>query len=245
MIERDNVTFDLTIFLAKAGPERRIVRFKLRGVLSTQGSPADLAFCHRKGSAKLAFVSKTGKEATISLRSAREFVGEGLIAGAAGLRVARATAITTCVALEIERDEIIRVMCDEHTFSDLFIKFLLTRNMRAQADLVDQLIESSEKCLARILLLMPKFGQQGRSKMPILHITLETLAEMIGSTLFRVNVFINRKLGLIQYNGRIRVHRALLNVFLHDRSFAKNAISALQLIATEGQTRFVGRRWLA
>jgi CRP-like cAMP-binding protein len=157
-------------------------------------------------------------EATIALISAEDFVGEESIAGAVGLRLATATAITACTALKIERAEIIRALHEEHAFSDLFLKFLLSRSMRIQADLVDQLFNSSEKRLARILLLLAEFGQPGEPESLIPQITQESLAEMIGTTRSRVSFFMNRfrQLGFIEYNGRIRVHKSLLNVILHD-----------------------------
>jgi CRP/FNR family cyclic AMP-dependent transcriptional regulator len=134
------------------------------------------------------------------------------------VRLASATAITACAAMKIEREEMVRVMHEEHSFSDLFVKFLLARGMRTQADLVDQLFNSSEKRLARILLLLAEFGKPGEPEPLIPEITQETLAEMIGTTRSRVSFFMNRfrKLGFIQYNGRIRVHKSLLNVVLHD-----------------------------
>jgi CRP-like cAMP-binding protein len=163
-------------------------------------------------------VSSEGKEATIALLTAGEFVGEESLAGTPGLRMATATAITECSALKIERTEMIRAMHDEHTFSDLFLKFLLERSMRTQADLVDQLFNSSEKRLARILLLMAEFGKPGEPESMIPKISQETLAEMIGTTRSRVSFFMNRfrKMGFIDYNGGIHVHKSLLNVILHD-----------------------------
>ena len=135
-----------------------------------------------------------------------------------GLRLATATAVTACTALKIDREEMVRVMHEEHSFSDLFVKFLLARSMRTQADLIDQLFNSSEKRLARILLLLAEFGKPGEPESLIPQITQETLAEMIGTTRSRVSFFMNRfrKLGFIEYNGRIRVYKTLLNVILHD-----------------------------
>ena len=146
-------------------------------------------------------------------------MGEEALAAVAGLRLSTATAITACTALKIGRDEMIRVMHEEHDFSDLFLKFLLERSMRIQADLVDQLFNSSEKRLARILLLMAEFGKPGEQEQFIPKISQETLAEMIGTTRSRVSFFMNRfrKLGFIEYDGRIRVHKSLLNVILHDQ----------------------------
>jgi CRP/FNR family transcriptional regulator, cyclic AMP receptor protein len=150
--------------------------------------------------------------------SAGDFVGEESLAYVGGLHMATATAMTACTVMKVERSEMIRVMHEEHAFSDLFLKFLLTRSMRTQADLVDQLFNNSEKRLARILLLMAEFGKPGDPEALIPAITQETLAEMIGTTRSRVSFFMNRfrKLGFIEYNGRIRVHKALLNVVLHD-----------------------------
>ena len=184
----------------------------------SQGNPADCIFYLQKGRAKLTVVSKNGKEATITLLGSGDFVGEESIAAVVGLRMATATAITACTALKIERQEMIRVMHEEHSFSDLFLSFLLARSMRTQADLVDQLFNSSEKRLARILLLMAEFGKPGEPETLIPKITQETLAEMIGTTRSRVSFFMNRfrKLGFIEYNGRIQVHKSLLNVILHD-----------------------------
>ncbi len=210
--------FDPEAFLASAGLGRRIVQLKARDAFFSQGAEADSIFYLQKGQAKLTVVSAAGKEATITLLSAGDFVGEESIAGAMGLRLATATAISSCTALKIERSEMIRVMHEEHAFSDLFLKFLLARSMRTQADLVDQLFNSSEKRLARILLLMAEFGKPGEPESVIPQITQETLAEMIGTTRSRVSFFMNRfrKLGFIEYNGCIKVHKSLLNVILHD-----------------------------
>jgi CRP/FNR family transcriptional regulator, cyclic AMP receptor protein len=227
MAEQEDNTFDPTAFLAHAGLGRRIVQLKARDAFFSQGSPADAIFYLQKGRAKLSVVSTAGKEATITLLSAGDFVGEESIAGAVGLRLTTATAITACTALKIERSEMIRVMHEEHSFSDLFLAFLLARSMRTQADLVDQLFNSSEKRLARILLLMAEFGKPGEPEMLIPPITQETLADMIGTTRSRVSFFMNRfrKLGFVEYNGRIRVHKSLLNVVLHDHVTEQNAIS--------------------
>ena len=219
MIELNNTTFDAATFLANAGLGRRIVQFKPKQVFFSQGNTADSIFYLQKGRAKLTVVSKNGKEATITLLSIGDFVGEESLAGVVGPRLTTATAITACTALKIEREEMIRVMHEEHAFSDLFVKFLLARSMRTQADLIDQLFNSSEKRLARVLLLMAEFGKPGEPETLIPTITQETLAEMIGTTRSRVSFFMNRfrKLGFIEYNGRIRVHKSLLNVILHDQ----------------------------
>ena len=218
MTELRNVAFDAAAFLAKAGLGRKIIQLKPKQVFFSQGNPADSIFYLQKGRAKVTVVSKNGKEATITLLSTGDFVGEESLASVVGLRMTTATAITACTALKIEREEMVRVMHEEHSFSDLFLKFLLARSMRTQADLVDQLFNSSEKRLARILLLLAEFGKPGEPESLIPQITQETLAEMIGTTRSRVSFFMNRfrTLGFIEYNGRIRVHKSLLNVILHD-----------------------------
>jgi CRP-like cAMP-binding protein len=178
-----------------------------------------LFFYLQEGRAKLTVVSQNGKEATIMFLSAGDFVGEGSLAAAAGLRMATATAVNSCTALKITREEMIRVMHDEPAFADIFLKFLLARSLRTQADLVDQLFNSSEKRLARTLLLRAEFGQTGEPETFIPHVTQETLAEMFGTTRSRISFFMNRfrRLGFISYNGRIQVHKSLLNVFLLDQ----------------------------
>ena len=218
MKELIQTRFDPAVFLAQAGLGRRVVQIKPKQAFFSQGDPADCVFYLQSGRAKLTVISKEGKEATIALLSAGDFVGEESMAGTPGLRMATATAIAPCTALKIERAEMIRVMHEEHTFSDLFLKFLLERCMRAQADLVDQLFNSSEKRLARILLLMAEFGKPGEPETLIPKVSQETLAEMIGTTRSRVSFFMNRfrKLGFIDYNGGIKVHKSLLNVVLHD-----------------------------
>ena len=223
--ETKDLTFDPAVFLAHTGLGRRIVELKDKETFFTQGDPADSIFYLRHGRARLTVVSEGGKEATITILSVGDFVGEGALAAVPGLRLSTATAINNCTAHKITRDEMIRVMHEEHEFSDLFLKFLLERSMRTQADLVDQLFNSSEKRLARILLLMAEFGKPGEPETFIPPITQETLAEMIGTTRSRVSFFMNRfrKLGFISYNGRIQVHKSLLNVVLLDQLPGQNA----------------------
>ncbi len=225
MLEFDKPTFDVDAFLTHAGLGRRIVQLAPKQCFFSQGDLADSVFYLHKGRAKLTVISQTGKEATIAILCEREFVGEGALVAVHGLRLSTATAITACTALKIRRDEMIRVMHEEHDFSDLFLRFLLERSMRTQADLVDQLFNSSEKRLARILLLMAEFGQPGEQLSVIPKISQETLAEMIGTTRSRVSFFMNRfrKLGFIDYSDRIRVHKSLLNVILHDHLPANDA----------------------
>jgi CRP-like cAMP-binding protein len=221
----ENHTFDIESFLTKAGLGRRNIQLAPKQSFFSQGDPADSVFYLQKGRAKVTVVSAIGKEATITLVSEREFVGEGALAAIPGLRLSTATAITACSALKISREGMIRAMHEEHSFSDLFMKFLLTRSMRIQADLVDQLFNSSEKRLARILLLMAEFGLTGAPQAMIPKISQETLAEMIGTTRSRVSFFMNRfrDLGFIEYKDRISVHKSLLNVILHDQLPEDNA----------------------
>ncbi len=223
-----NESFDPAAFLASAGIGRRIVNLHAKEVFFSQGSACDSIFYLQKGRARLTVVSSAGKEATISLIGAGDFLGEECVTGVAGPRLSTATAITACTALKMKRVEMLRVLHEEHAFSDLFIAFLLARSMRTQADLVDQLFNTSERRLARILLLMAEFGQPGKEETLIPAITQETLANMIGTTRARVSFFMNRfrKMGFIQYNGRIQVHKSLLNVILHDHSSDVNAQSA-------------------
>ena len=225
MVELGKPPFDAAAFLASAGLGRRIVQIEPKQNFFAQGGPCDAVFYIQKGRAKITVISQAGKEATITLLGEGDFVGEEALAAAQGVRLSTATAITACTALKIKRDEMIRVMHEEHAFSDVFLKFLLERSMRIQADLVDQLFNSSEKRLARILLLMAEFGKPGEPEQYIPEISQETLAEMIGTTRSRVSFFMNRfrKLGFIEYNGRIRVHKSLLNVILHDHLPDDNA----------------------
>jgi len=218
MTEFKKATFDVAAFLANAGLGRRIVQLKPNQVFFSQGNPADSVFYLQKGRAKLTVVSKSGKEVTIALLTAGDFVGEESIAGVVGLRLASATAISACTALKIQRGEMIRVLHEEHAFSDLFLNYLLARSIRVQADLVDQLFNSSEKRLARILLLLANFGKEGKPEAAIPDISQETLAGLVGTTRSRVSFFMNRfrKLGFIDYNGGIEVHSSLLNIVLHD-----------------------------
>jgi CRP/FNR family transcriptional regulator, cyclic AMP receptor protein len=226
MSDKSGLTFDPAAFLAHAGLGRRIIEVKPKETFFTQGDQADSVFYLQSGRAKLTVVSQSGKEATITLLTAGDFVGEESLAAVLGMRLATATAVSTCSALKIGREEMIRVIHEEHAFSDLFLSFLLGRSMRVQADLVDQLFNSSEKRLARILLLMAEFGKPGERETLIPKISQEALAEMIGTTRSRVSFFMNRfrKLGFVDYNGRIRVHKSLLNVILHDQLPEDNAV---------------------
>jgi CRP/FNR family cyclic AMP-dependent transcriptional regulator len=210
--------FDPEVFLDEAGVGRTLIDLKKNRILFSQGDAADAVFYIKKGSVKLSVVSQRGREATVALLDAGNFVGESCIAAAEKVRMVTATGLTRCTLMRIERDEMIRVLREEHAFADVFVAFLLARNVRIQADLVDQLFNSSEKRLARILLLLAHFGKEGRPENVIPKISQEVLAEMIGTTRSRVNFFMNRfrKLGFIEYNGTLTVHSSLLNVILHD-----------------------------
>ena len=243
MVELEKPRFDAAAFLASAGLGRRIIQLAPKESFFSQGDPADSVFYLQKGRAKITVVSAAGKEATIALFSAGDFLGEEALAAVAGLRLATATAITACAALKIRRDEMIRVMREEHEFSDLFLKFLLERSMRIQADLVDQLFNSSERRLARILLLMAEFGKPGELEQYIPKISQESLAGMIGTTRSRVSFFMNRfrKLGFIEYNGRITVHRSLLNAVLLDQMCDRNPEKLIDSASPRSASRPAGR----
>ena len=246
MITLEEQSFDAAAFLMSAGLGRRIVQLAPKETFYSQGDPADSVFYLQKGRAKVTVVSQAGKEATIAIFSAGDFVGEGALAAVPGRRLSTATAMSACTALKISREEMIRVMHEERDFSDLFLKFLLDRSMRIQADLVDQLFNSSEKRLARILLLMAEFGRPGEPEPLIPKISQETLAEMIGTTRSRVSFFMNRfrKLGFIHYDGRIQVHKSLLNVVLLDQLPERNAQgpAMLPLPRAKGGAASVPRR---
>jgi CRP/FNR family cyclic AMP-dependent transcriptional regulator len=210
--------FDPELFLEQAGVGRTLIDLKKNQVLFSQGDTADAVFYIKKGTIKLTVVSQRGKEAAVALLEAGNFVGESCIAAAERVRMVSATALNRCTLMSIDRKEMIRVLHEERAFADVFVTFLLERNVRIQADLVDQLFNSSEKRLARVLLLLAHFGKEGKPENVIPKISQEVLAEMIGTTRSRVNFFMNRfrKLGFIDYNGGLEVHSSLLNVILHD-----------------------------
>ncbi len=210
--------FDVNAYLANAGPGRKIVQLSATQAFFSQGDPANCVFYLHKGRAKVSVASATGKEATIRLVSAGDFFGEKAMAADPGLRVTTATAMTASTALRIARPEFLRVMQDEPSFSNLFSSFLLACSLKVQADLVDQLFNRAEKRLARLLLLLAEYGPPEQEETLIPPISQEALAQMIGSTRPRVNAFMTRfrKLGFIEYDTRIRVHKSLLNVFLRD-----------------------------
>ena len=244
MTDPKKPAFDPQSFLLNAGLGKRYVHLKAKQAFFVQGDAADSVFYLQKGRAKLTVVSNAGKEATITLLAPGEFIGEEAVAAVVGSRLATAVAITASTALKIDRKEMIRVIHEEHAFSDLFLAFLLARSMRTQADLVDQLFNSSEKRLARVLLLMAEFGKSAAEPETLLpKISQETLAAMIGATRSRVSSFMNRfrKLGYIEYNGHIQVNRSLLNVVLHDQPFEQNAVSADLLTTPPGALKSAQR----
>lgn len=220
MIQHTESRFDAAYYLAHAGLGRRIVQLEPKQKFYSQGDSAESIFYLQNGKVQVTVVSQTGKEATIAILSSGDFVGEESLTAIHGSRLATATALTACTALEIRREEMIRVMHGEYEFSDLFLIFLLKRSMRIQADLVDQLFNSSEKRLARILLIMAEFRTPGEPHRFIPRISQETLAEIIGTTRSRVSFFMNRfrRLGFIKYSGDcIEVHKSLLDVVLPDQ----------------------------
>jgi CRP/FNR family cyclic AMP-dependent transcriptional regulator len=209
--------FDPHTFLAKVGTGRTLVAYQEQRPIFTQGEAADAVFYIQDGKVKLTVVSEQGKEAVIALLAAQAFFGEGCLAGQP-VRMATATALTDCALMRIEQPAMLRVLHAEPAFSALFMAYLLSRNSRIEADLIDHLFNSSEKRLARVLLLLAHFGKEGKTEPVIPKISQATLADMIGTTRGRVNFFLNkfRKLGFIDYNGGLHVHSALLNVVLYD-----------------------------
>ena len=204
-------------FLATIGTGRKLISVAKKRAIFSQGDKADAVFYIQKGRVRLSVVSQSGKEATIGIVREGEFIGEGALAGQV-LRMSSAAAMTPCELLRVEKKVMMDALHREHSFSDMFVTYLLARNIRFQEDLVDQLFNSSEKRLARVLLLLARFGKEGVPEPVIPKISQEILAEMIGTTRSRVSFFLNRfrKLGFIHYNGGLAVHSSLLNVVLHD-----------------------------
>jgi CRP/FNR family transcriptional regulator, cyclic AMP receptor protein len=218
---KKNGGFDPAKFLAIIGSGRTIVTFEKGQTIFTQGDPIDDVFYVQKGKVKLTVVSEKGKEATIAILGVGDFFGEGCLAGQT-VRMGSASAMTECTVMQIEKKAMMEALHQEHSFSDMFVAHLLVRNIRYQEDLVDQLFNSSEKRLARVLLLLAHFGKDGIPETVVPKVSQETLAEMVGTTRSRVSFFMNRfrKLGFIQYDsgasGGLQVHSSLLNVVLHD-----------------------------
>ena len=211
-------SFDPQKFLARVGTGKTISTFRTNQVIFAQGEVANTIFYIQKGRVKVVVVSDQGKEAVVGILEARQFFGEGCLNGHE-LRIATTTALEECLITAITKPAMIAVLHDEPKFSELFVAYLLTRNSRVEEDLIDQLFNSSEKRLARLLLLLANFGKEGNPTPIDPHISQETLAEMIGTTRSRVSFFMNkfRKLGLISYNGKIEVHRSLLNAVLYEK----------------------------
>jgi CRP-like cAMP-binding protein len=209
--------FDPQRFLAKVGAGRSVTHFPKTGRIFVQGDPADAVFYIREGRVKLTVVSREGKVAVIAILGAGDFFGEGCLAGQV-TRMSSAAAMSECSVVRLERAALIRVLREEPDFSEMFLMHVLSRNIRFEADLVDHLFNSSEKRLARVLLLLANFGKMGEPQTVIPKISQETLAEIIGTTRSRVSFFMNRfrKLGFIEYNDGLEVHSSLLNVVLHD-----------------------------
>ena len=211
--------FDTKTFLSTIDGGRRIRTFSKKQAIFVQGDSSDAVFYIQKGKVRLTVVSKTGKEATIGILNEGDFFGEGCLVGQT-LRLFSATAMIDCSVMQIAKKYMMEVLHREHAFSDMFVRYLLTRNIRYEEDLVDQLFNSSEKRLARILLLLAQFGKEGVPQTLIANINQQTLAEMVGTTRSRVSFFMNRfrKLGFIDYHGGddLQVHSSLLNIVLHD-----------------------------
>ena len=218
LVAKNKRNFDPLTFLATIGNGRKTLAVPKEQAIFAQGDAADAVFYIQKGKVKLTVISKTGKEATIGILSAGSFFGEGALAGQI-LRMGSAAALTDCELLRVDKKAMIDALHREHSFSDLFMAYLLARNIRYEEDLVDQLFNSSEKRLARILLLLARFGKEGVPETVVPKISQETLAGMVGTTRSRVSFFMNRfrKLGFIHYNGGgLQVHSSLLNIVLHD-----------------------------
>jgi CRP/FNR family transcriptional regulator, cyclic AMP receptor protein len=209
--------FDPKGFLAKVGTGKKILGYQKNQIVFAQGEIADSVFYVQKGRVKVTVLSEEGKEAVVGILQPGQFFGEGCLNGHP-LRIATTMAMDDCVITSITKGAMIAVLHDEPKFSELFMAYLLTRNSRIEEDLVDQLFNSSEKRLARLLLLLANFGKDGPPQPVLAEISQETLAEMIGTTRSRVSFFMNkfRKLGLIEYNGKIKIHNSLLNAVLHD-----------------------------
>jgi CRP/FNR family cyclic AMP-dependent transcriptional regulator len=216
--KRGKVTFDPTIFLAKVGDGKTILKYQKNQIAFSQGDVADAVFYIRKGEIKLTVISERGKEAVVGILGPGHFFGEGCLNGHL-LRTTTAKAIDECLITRIAKGAMITTMHDEPRFSELFMADLLSRNGRIEEDLIDQLFNSSEKRLARLLLLLANFGKEGGPEPIVGKFSQETLAEMIGTTRSRVSFFLNkfRKLGYIDYNGKLEIHNSLLNVVLYDK----------------------------
>src|ERR1700691_1012174 len=214
---KEKLAFDAQAFLDSAGVARKVTEFKKREAIFSQGDPAKSVLYIQKGAVRLSVVNETGKEAVVAILGPGDFFGEGCLAGQP-IRIGSATAVAATTVLVIEKKEMIRVLHVEHAFSDRFISYMLSRNIRVEEDLVDQLFNSSEKRLARTLLLLARYGKEDKPQKMVPKISQEMLAEMVGTTRSRVNFFMNkfRRLGFIKYNGGLHIDTSLLSVVLHD-----------------------------
>jgi CRP-like cAMP-binding protein len=217
MVAQRLPAFNPKAFLAKVGEGRNIAKYSRDAIVFSQGGPADAVYFLQRGKVKITVVSEQGKEAVVAVLNGNSFFGEGCLAGQTQ-RISTAAAMSDAVIMRLEKAAIVRVIHEEPAFSELFIAHLVSRTVRVEADLVDQLFNSSEKRLARLLLLLANFGKEGKPEPILAKISQEMLAEMIGTTRSRVSFFMNkfRKLGFINYNGHIEVHSSLLNIVLHD-----------------------------
>jgi CRP/FNR family cyclic AMP-dependent transcriptional regulator len=214
---KKKTAFDAQMFLDSAGVARKVVEFPIKATIFGQGDPAKTVMYIQKGRVKLSVVNENGKEAVVAVLGPDDFFGEGCLSGQP-IRMSTATAIAPSTLLMIEKDEMIRVLHEEHELSDRFIGYMLSRNIRVEEDLVDQLFNSTEKRLARTLLLLARYGKENQPDKVVPKVSQEVLAEMIGTTRSRVNLFMNKfkKLGFIKYNGGLHIYSSLLSVVLHD-----------------------------
>src|SRR5881296_3136219 len=217
MTKKGAARFDLRTYLAKVRGGGTTKEYRKKHTIFVQGDRADAVFYIEKGRVKLTVLSPRGKEAVVAILGSGDFFGEGSLAGQPR-RMATATSMTECSILRVKKETMMRMLHDERAFSELFMSYLLSRNTRIEEDLVDQLFNSSEKRLARVLLLLTRFGKEGQHELVVPRVSQETLAEMVGTTRSRVSFFMNkfRKLGLIDYNGGLHVHSSLLSIVLHD-----------------------------
>lgn len=215
--KKNKLPFNVDTFLSTTNGNRRLMEFRKGQQLFNQGDPANSVFYLQEGRIKICVISKRGKEAVVAIHGKEDFFGEGCLTGQA-VRLATAVAMTKCSVLRIEKEAIERVLLDEPRFAERFIAYILRRNARVEEDLVDQLFNSSEKRLARLLLLMANFGKPGKPEPIIAKVSQATLAEMVGTTRSRINAFMNkfRELGFIEYNGDMKVNYSLMNMLLHE-----------------------------
>jgi CRP/FNR family transcriptional regulator, cyclic AMP receptor protein len=215
---KKKIPFDVQTFLSTVNGGRTVKTYRKNEKIYSQGDPADAVFYIQEGKVKVCVLSESGKEAVVALHAKGDFFGEGCLT-AQPLRLATVMAMTTCVVMRLDKAAVVKVLQEEPRFSEAFMAFLLARKARVEEDLVDQLFNSSEKRLARVLLLLANFGKEGKPEPVIAKISQETLAELVGTTRSRVSTFMNkfRQLGFIKYNGDLEIHNSLLNVVLHDK----------------------------